>query len=168
MNHLSPRYLVLSAVLSIMASAGLSYAQNAPPPRQAVDQGRPKLLQELGLSPEQLQKVREMNQTRKPLMEEAVRHMRDANRALDAAIYNDTLNEDDISLKLRDFQAAQAEVAKLRFQSELALRRILTPDQLTRFRTLRERFARAREGMLDRQQAPLRRRQMQRLRQMPR
>ncbi|MBK6721879.1 MAG: hypothetical protein IPG58_00925 [Acidobacteria bacterium] len=40
---------------------------------------------------------------------------------------------------------AQAEVYKVRFTSELAIRRILTPEQLVRFRNMRERFERARQ-----------------------
>ena len=77
-------------------------------------------------------------------MQDATRKVRDANRALDIAIYADALSEDDVQARLREFQASQAEVARLRFQSEVELRKILTPEQLGQFRALRERFGRAR------------------------
>jgi hypothetical protein len=42
---------------------------------------------------------------------------------------------------LKELQLAQAEAAKLRYLNELGLRKILTPEQLARFRELRQRFA---------------------------
>jgi Spy/CpxP family protein refolding chaperone len=74
-------------------------------------------------------------------MEAALNRLREANLALDAAIYADSVDEEVFEARLKDQQLAQAEVARLRFTSELAVRKILTPDQLTRFRDLRQRFA---------------------------
>ena len=73
-------------------------------------------------------------------MQEAQRRLRDANRALDKAIYADLVNDSDVQGCLREFQAAQADLAKLRFENELAVRKLLTPEQLTKFRNLRQRF----------------------------
>ena len=133
------------------------------------DEGRPDLKRELGLTPEQRQRIQQMNQARRPLMKAATGRLREANRALDAAIYADSLNEEDVAARLRDFQEAEAEVAKLRFRAELELRKVLTPEQLGKFRYLRERFAKQRELRQDmRRNAPLEQRPLKRIRQLPR
>ncbi|HMJ09705.1 MAG TPA: periplasmic heavy metal sensor [Pyrinomonadaceae bacterium] len=130
-------------------------AQNQTPPPEAgktaddvkrPDVDRPNLLLELGLSREQIRQIRRINADRKPLMEQAQRTMREAVRALDTAIYADTVNDSDVTARVIDFQTAQAEVARIRFESELAIRKILTPDQLVRFREVRRRFEEARKN----------------------
>jgi Spy/CpxP family protein refolding chaperone len=87
-----------------------------------------------------------MNQERRPAMMQAQRRMREANRDLDMAIYRDSVNDEEFQARLKEFQSAQSELARLRFESELSVRKILTPEQLVRFRELRRRFAEAREG----------------------
>src|SRR6476659_7633097 len=91
---LSPKLVLLIAV--ILAGLTSVLAQDNPPPdaaRQPPGQDqkmkKPDLLRALGLSPEQLQQVRRMNQQRKPLMDAAMVRLRNATRALDEAIYAD-------------------------------------------------------------------------------
>jgi Spy/CpxP family protein refolding chaperone len=67
--------------------------------------------------------------------------MQDAARNLDMAIYGDVVNDADVKARLREFQVAEAELSRLRFESELAVRKILTPEQLIKFRELRRQFA---------------------------
>jgi Spy/CpxP family protein refolding chaperone len=98
------------------------------------------LLRQLGLSREQIQRIRRMNQARKPLIESAQQRFREANRLLDAAIYADEVNEEDVRARLKEVQLAQAELIRIRSMDELAMRRLLTADQLLRFRELRARF----------------------------
>ena len=105
---------------------------------------RPDVLGELALSPDQFQQIRELNRERRPKMMEARRKMGEAARNLDLAIYGDSVNEAEIQSRLKEFQAAEAEVARLRFEGELAVRKILTPEQLVRFRELRRRYAEVR------------------------
>ncbi|MEP7213826.1 MAG: periplasmic heavy metal sensor [Acidobacteriota bacterium] len=112
-------------------------AADVQPPTEG---GRPNLLHELGLSPDQLQRLREMNAEHKPRMEQAQRAFRDAVKALDTAIYADSVNEADVAARIKVYQSAQAEIASIRFDSELTVRQILTPDQLVKFRELRQRF----------------------------
>ena len=70
-----------------------------------------------------------------------MQRLHNANRALDEAIYADTVDEAAFQSRLKEVNQAQAEVARLRFTNELAVRKILTADQLARFRDLRRRFA---------------------------
>jgi Spy/CpxP family protein refolding chaperone len=107
---------------------------------------RPNLLQELGLSNEQMEQIRRLNAERKTLMIDAQKRHREAMRSLDQAIYADTINESEIESRLKEVQAAQAEVARLRSMTELEVRKILTPEQLVKFRELRRNFAEKREN----------------------
>jgi Spy/CpxP family protein refolding chaperone len=140
-------------ILSIFILAATTFAvaaQDAKPEASPEQPRQPNLLQQLGLTPEQVAQVKQINQQRKPLMEEAQRRMRDANKALDAAIYADNVDETDVRAKLEEVQRAQSELARLRFTNELAIRKVLTPDQLVRFRDMRQRFELAREDMQQR------------------
>lgn len=114
---------------------------------------RPELLRQLGLSPEQVANIRRLNQDRKPIFEKAQLRLRDAVKSLDEAIYSDVLNEEDVAVKMREVQSAQADVQKLRYANELAVRKILTPEQLLRFRGLREEFAASRQQIRQRRGA---------------
>lgn len=123
-----------------------------PPPQDIGDDfapqtKRPKLLDELGLSREQVQQIRRINQERKPFMQEARRRLDEANRALDEAIYGDNIASDaEIQSRMREVQQAHAEVIKNRTISETAIRRVLTPAQVGRFRQLRQEFKPQNDG----------------------
>jgi Spy/CpxP family protein refolding chaperone len=147
MNKMLSPKLVLLVIIALAGSISV-FAQDNPPPDNARPQNdvrpqakRPDLIRSLGLSPEQLQQVRKMNQARKPLMDAAMVRVRNANRALDEVIYADNLDEAAFQANLKEVQLAQAEAAKLRYLNELGIRKILTPEQLARFRELRQRFA---------------------------
>lgn len=167
MRYLSPKF-VLPILILAFAAFSVS-AQNGPPADEASQFApeRPNLLQNLGLTQDQIRQIRMMNRDRKPLMEAAQHRLRESTRALDQAIYGDRLDESEIQARLAAFQAAQAEVSRIRFQSEVELRKILSPEQLTKFRQLRARLARARENFQQRRQPPPNQRPIERIRQLP-
>lgn len=156
-THFFNRTFLLTTILivvSVFVSGQESVDPKVQEPRPTVNQSgiqpmdnRQNVLMQLGLSREQIQKIRRINQERKPLMDEAQRHLREANVALDLAIYSDQTSDTDFEARLKDVQIAQAEVAKLRFSNEYAVRKILTPEQLVRFRELRRRFEEIRREM---------------------
>ncbi len=165
----NPRLFILIAMLLCLSAGVLAQRPQAENVRQLDSQpvqparpGRPNLLRELGLTPEQLDAVRTINQQRKPVEQEARQRFQDAQRALNIAIYGDTVNDADVRAKLAEFQAAQAELARIKFTNELAVRKVLTPEQLNRFRELRRRFAEAARN--DRQNGPGQGRPLRRLR----
>jgi len=152
-----PKMLLFTAC--ILVPAALASAQETktgepqadvhqPPPNEQPDV-RGNMLRQLGLTREQFQQIRRIQVERGPMMKEAQLRFREANRALDAAIYADEVNEAVVQARLKDIQIAQAEVQRLRYMNELAVRRILTPEQLVHFRELRERFERARQNLED-------------------
>jgi Spy/CpxP family protein refolding chaperone len=168
------RIKVLSIIFSVAAGAVLAGSVSAqevktpePQPQAARPSDRPSdlranFLHSLGLSDEQIQLIRQINIARKPLMQDAQKHLRDASRALDAAIYADQVVDADVEARLKDVQTAQSEVSRIRYQNELAIRRVLTPDQLLRFRELRQKFEQSRQQFRDRRNVdgdrPMRRR----------
>jgi len=152
MKH-SKLFLVFFSGLLLFSSP--AYGQDGPPHddfRSGGQRGdrRPNLFAELGLAPEQVQEIRRQNQERRPQMQAARRRMGDAQRNLDMAIYADTVvSEAEFQSRLKEFQAAEAELAQVRFAGELAVRKVLTPEQLVRFRELRRRFAEEARGRFE-------------------
>jgi Spy/CpxP family protein refolding chaperone len=157
-------FLLISALGIAMASSvpGQEPAAEAAEPAAKSEQRKPDLLLELGLSQEQVQQIRVINRDKKPVMEAANRRLREANRNLDQAIYANTVDDSLVEARLAEFQAAQADVVRLRFMNELAVRKLLTPDQLAKFIELRRRFMQAKN-----QQNRLLRRSTRRLRRGP-
>lgn len=139
-------------MLALGFSSGIT-AQDDPPPeemqRPPMNQPQDRrgdALRELGLSREQMQQMRRLNMERRPLMNEAQRRVREANRALDDAIYADEVNETEVQARLKELHAAQGDVIRVRFMNELAVRKMLTPEQLVKFRELRARFEESRQN----------------------
>ena len=138
--------------LFIMATVVGAHAQETKPAEQpdtvaqpVQQEDRNAFLREIGLTPDQIRQIRRLNMDRRPVMQAAQQRLREANRLLDEAIYSDQLNESDVQLRMKDAQAAQAEMFRLRSTNELAIRRILTPEQLVHFRDLRRQFEANRE-----------------------
>ena len=148
MSQVKPfKPFVLFVLALIPVSAVMAQDTAIPTPAPAVEKQvdfRTSALRQLGLSRDQFQRIRTLNQERRPSMDAAQVRLRQANRALDEIIYADNASDADVQARLKDFQIAQAEVAKIRFLNELGVRRILTPEQLTRFRELRDKFEQTR------------------------
>ena len=98
---------------------------------------RPGLMAQLNLTQVQIEQIREINRQNRPQIREANQRLKEANRNLDAAIYGDAANEADIQLKIKEVHAAHAEVIKLRTANEFAVRKVLSREQLAKFREIR-------------------------------
>ena len=136
---------LIFAALLLTVSFSTARAQDETPAEDAPKQNfnkpnRPNLLAELDLSKDQIQQIRRINADKKPLMRNAQQKVREANRSLDQAIYADNADETEINARLKDVQTAQAEVSKIRSMTEYSVRKVLTPEQLVRFREVRQRF----------------------------
>src|SRR5438067_1435922 len=100
------------------------------------------LLGQLNLSQEQIGQMRAIQGESVPQARELTRRLNQARRALDEAIYSDTVDESLIEQRARDVADAQAALVRLRAQTELRVRRVLTPEQLQTFRDLRQQVRR--------------------------
>lgn len=119
----------------------------------------------LGLSPEQVARIRAIRQQNRVEWQTARQRLAQTQRALDEAIYSDDASEAIIEQRTREVAEAQAVEVRLRARTELGIRRVLTPQQLGTFRTIRQQ--RIREAQMKRrmengnQQRPLRNRRLQ-------
>ena len=109
------------------------------------------LLGQLNLSQEQIGQMRAIQGESVPQARELTRRLNQARRALDEAIYSDAVDETLIEQRARDVAEAQAALVRLRAQTELRVRRVLTPEQLQTFRRLRFE-ARRRQQQMRREQ----------------
>jgi Spy/CpxP family protein refolding chaperone len=118
----------------------------------------------LGLTQEQVDRIRAIRQQNRIEWQSAKQRVHRAQRALDQAIYSDDVNEAQIEQLSREVAEAQAADVRLRAMTELSIRRVLTAQQLNTFRAIREQ--RIREAQAKRrlqnasQQRPLRGRRM--------
>ncbi len=151
-------YVPILFAFLLFASASQVLAQNGPPPppedsftARGVDNDSPNrrniLRRELNLTDDQMMMIRKINVDNRPKMRLAQQQVQAARKDLDQAIYADSLDEEHLKGRVRAVIEAEAEVSKLRAMSEVAVRKVLTPEQLVRFRELRSRFARQGEEM---------------------
>jgi Spy/CpxP family protein refolding chaperone len=136
--------LFLAGLVMFLSFSEIKAQDEMPPPdapnKQAEGGRRPNLLKELGLSQQQRQQIRRLNDEKKMVMPDAQQRLFDANRNLDQAIYADNLDEVEFQSRLKAVQTAHSELIKIRFNNELAIRKILTAGQLAKFRGLRRQF----------------------------
>jgi Spy/CpxP family protein refolding chaperone len=138
-------FIFVALAVAFMFSTVKAQDETLPAPdalnRKDAQKQRPKLLDSLGLNQDQMQQFRRINMDKKPAMREAQQRLRAANRSLDEAIYAENVDENEIQLRIKELQAAQIEVIKIRSLTELAIRRILTAEQLIKFRGISRQFA---------------------------
>jgi Spy/CpxP family protein refolding chaperone len=143
-------------------------AQEEPPPDAGPQESAParrrprrdglNLLARLNLTPEQFAQLREIRRQSDADARALGRRLRLARRALDEAIYADALDETVVEGRAREVAGAQAALVRLRAQTEMRVRRVLTPEQLQTFRQLRQRARRRLRDTGDAPAAPTRRR----------
>lgn len=133
---------VLLAIIFLCGTFLIVQAQNVPPPEQAFVEGnrRPNLLGQLGLTKHQINELRRINIELQPRVREAQRNWREANLALDEAIYADDSNDEIIKERVKAAQIAHSELIRSRAMMEYSIRQILTKEQLIKFRGLRQEF----------------------------
>jgi protein CpxP len=123
-----------------------SFAQSAAPQQQQEEappaDAAAALLSQLNLTPEQVSQMREIREQSVPQAQALTRRLNQARRALDESIYSDALDEALVRQRAREVAEAQAALVQLRAQTELRVRRVLTPEQLQTFRDLRDRARR--------------------------
>lgn len=149
--------------LLIFSLPAVAQADGPPPPEkqnfdEPADDRRSVIARALGLSEEQRMQIGQINLRQRRHLRVAQLRLRTARAAADIAIYNDVLDEAEVEARVRDVAMAQAEITKIRMMSEVAVRNVLSPEQLVKFRTLRERFAnQRRRGKKMRNRKPMRR-----------
>ncbi len=151
--------LIVSAQVARAQEASPTQAQQQDSTAAQINPNDPAtILSHLNLSPEQVTQMRSIQSESVPQAQQLNRQLNQARRALDEAIYSDNVDEALIEQRARDVAEAQAALVRFRAQTELRVRRILTPEQLQTFRNLRQEAMRERriERRLERQANPRR------------
>jgi Spy/CpxP family protein refolding chaperone len=136
------------------ASSSLSYGQT-PPPQQPGAPGPQNLgavedpIRQLNLTPEQREQIRSIRQQTNVERAAINRRVGEANRALEAALDSDNPDEAAVEQRIRDLAAAQAESMRMRISTEVKIRRVLTVEQRTLLRSLRQQARETRRERLE-------------------
>ena len=143
MKHYSKLFTSIAAVaFFVAASVSMAYGQ-APQPAPA-SAGFPQRgaggdpIRQLNLSPEQREQVRMIRQQTNVERAAINQRLGEANRALEMALDSDNPDEAAVEQKMKDVAAAQAEAMRMRISTEMKIRRVLTVEQRTLLRSLRE------------------------------
>jgi Spy/CpxP family protein refolding chaperone len=132
----------LALLLSPLCATGAAQEQGEPGAREQPATPRRaareiNLMRRLNLTSEQRQRLREIQQQSEAEVRAHTRRVRLARRALDEAIYADSVDDALIEQRSRELSAAQSALVRLRAATELKVRRVLTDEQLRLFRNLR-------------------------------
>ena len=137
--------LFLSAA-ELLGSAQTQNPQTVPVEPQTQNQQQtnqpnqaPALIDQLNLTPEQIQKWRAVNLELKNDQQAANQRLRQARRALADAVEASSPNEDLIKQRAHDVSDAQASIIQLQALREARMLQILTPEQRLKLREIRQR-----------------------------
>lgn len=97
----------------------------------------PDPIEQLQLTPDQRQSIRQILQETQPVRQQTNRRLREANVALDQALDAEPLDETLIEQRINDLALAQTAQTRMRIQTEIKIRRILRPEQIATLRRLR-------------------------------
>ncbi len=147
-NTIKAMVLPFAAIGMILLAApiGIEYcsAQQQPEPQQGALPQDPILL--LGLAPEQRAKIRTLREANKDERATINVRAREANRALEEVLNTSDPDEAVVEQRLSELAAAQAAQMRMRVLMEVRIRRVLTPEQQERLRTLRDEAKRQRQS----------------------
>lgn len=144
-------YFAIFLILLLMSAAAFSQDTQVRP-----ETTHRNPLGALNLTKEQAAAIQRINREKRPRETAARKRFNAAREALDAAIYDAEPDENAFKAKLDEFNAARAELANVRFWGEFELRKMLTAEQLAKFREMRLRTLQRRERRQRRPAVPAR------------
>lgn len=96
------------------------------------------LKKELGLTEEQLEKVKEIRKTSRSEMKENKTQFKALKQEFKQAMKNPNSSTDELTAKFEAFQKARDDFQRKRFITMLKMREILNPDQLAKFHEMKQ------------------------------
>lgn len=137
-----PFMLMLAALVLLFSATREAHAQNSGAGRgeggQEAGERQDRLADELRLTPDQIARITAIREQTREERRVINQRLKEAQRALEDAIYADNASEALIEERSRELAAAQTEAIRLRARTELNIRRVLTPEQLSSLRAMRE------------------------------
>ena len=134
------KLIFISAIIFYSFSNVLAQPDPPPPGNQFVENRQPNLLQQLNLTKDQIQQLRVVNREWQPRLQKSQRDFKTAQLELDEAIYLEETNDEIIKTKMDAVNATHSEMIRTRTMLQTLIRKILTKEQMGRFRQLREDF----------------------------
>jgi Spy/CpxP family protein refolding chaperone len=122
----------------LLAAPAYTQAQQQPLPENQQPGLAGDPIRDLNLSPEQRERIRAIREEQRDERATVNRHLRETNRALEELLDSDNPSEAQIEKHLRDIAEAQAASLRMRVATEMKVRKVLTPEQLTTLRILRQ------------------------------
>ena len=114
-------------LVSTVAFAGASKKKDK-------DEGRgEKFRKELGLSEDQLKKMKEIREKKKADHKESRSKLRDARKAFHEAMGNPKATKEELLAKFNELESMQTAAHRARFETMLEIRGILNQEQLAKF-----------------------------------
>jgi Spy/CpxP family protein refolding chaperone len=143
-NSIKIIILSLAAVSLSVFAAGAGIAQE---PQQAETQPGPVQdpIRQLNLSPEQREKIRAIVEEKRQERIGINQQLRLASRGLQEALDSENPDEALVEQRLRDVAAAQAAQMRMRVLTEVRIRRVLSAEQQSLLRVLRQQARRERQ-----------------------
>lgn len=141
----------VSLVAVLMLSMGSSAAFAAPmvfpqtvaqtpgdstSPQPQRRKNRDSFLQELNLTPQQMQQMQAMQARYKPQISQRAQAMRQAKQELASLMSSTTASTSQITAKNQQVEQLAQQIRQLKFESMMAMREIMTPEQRTKFAQL--------------------------------
>jgi Spy/CpxP family protein refolding chaperone len=172
MKHNLQMSILLAAALLLMLMVSSASAQAVPPGQLGHPPSEPQHpqfggdpIRQLNLTPEQREQIRTIREQSKEERGRINERLRETNRALEEALDSDNPDEAAVEQRAKEVVAAQAAAMRQRVLTEVRIRRVLTLEQKTLLRTLRQQaHEHRRERQMDRSDLGDRRRQQRTLR----
>ena len=155
-------FILAGTLVSIQAQTATQQPQTQDPTQTQTTQA-PNLQAELGLTPDQIQKWRALNQELRPQEVAGNMKVREAKRALADAMEAPTPNEDLIKQRAKELADAQSAMTQLQALRQARVLQILTPEQRVKLREIREKNRMDRRANQQQTVNGLNQRQQQRL-----
>jgi Spy/CpxP family protein refolding chaperone len=126
--------LTLALVLLMMSSLATAAGANKGEKKARGE----KMRQELGLSTEQLAKMKEIRKERKSTIKESRERVKAAKAEFQIAMANPASTSDELKAKFNTLSEARQSAQKARFETMLEVRSILDEKQIVKFQALRK------------------------------
>jgi len=126
---------LLTALLLLLVATTLVVAQQ--PAAQQDSALAPDPIEQLRLTPDQRQAMRQIMAESKNERQMTNLRLREANMALDQALDAESTDENLIEQRINELATAQAAQLRLRIHTEMKIRRVLRPEQIATLHRLR-------------------------------
>jgi Spy/CpxP family protein refolding chaperone len=142
MKHNRQILTLLAAIaffIAVPAISGQTVQDQQPgPPMSQQRQFAGDPIRQLNLSPEQLEQIRTIRQHNQKERAAINERVRETNRALEAVLDAESPDEALVEQRMQEASAAQAAAMRMRILTEVRIRKVLTAEQRTLLRAMRQ------------------------------